>query len=277
MPLDHLLPAFLIIGEQKSGTSSMYRYLVEHPEVLPCTTKEPQFFSQSEEKIHQDWEAYKQLFPKIGNDDQLRFSWPELDQEGQLFHEEVIVERSAAIQYITGEASANTFRKADPSIVKQYLPEIKLILLLRDPVDRAYSLHRMFGRFQEEGREMMFEVGTFEEDIQAEMRGESQTDYLKSGQYIEYLPGWIDTFGKEAIKIIFTEEMSNREKLDQIMEELLGFLNLSPYDYGEFLDRKFNKAPQAKLEVKIRNELKAYFKPYNEALASYLGIKLPWE
>ena len=162
---NHLRPSFCIIGERKCASSSFYRYLIDHPHILPCRLKEPQFFFKHQTKAEIDMEAYLSLFPSSKYTGDVVLEWPELNQDGILIHERVKYPRDPDIEYITGEASANSFDELDPRVLYKYLPDLHLILLLRNPVERAFSHHRMFLRFQEEGREFAMYVTEFANDV----------------------------------------------------------------------------------------------------------------
>ncbi|MEZ4899864.1 MAG: hypothetical protein R2806_23680 [Saprospiraceae bacterium] len=77
------------------------------------------------------WEQYLANFPEIGKSS-ATLIWPELNAQGILYEEGVTYVRTAAGITITGEASANTFFDVPPEIVKEFLPEIKLIVLFRE-------------------------------------------------------------------------------------------------------------------------------------------------
>lgn len=271
----YLSPHFMIIGEQKCGTSSLYRYLVAHPQVLPCQQKEPQFFSQSTEAIEAGLADYWALFPTKEYQGDLSFIWPELNEAGRIYHEEVQKKRSPDLAYITGEASANTFREVPPGLLMGYLPDIRPILLLRNPVDRAFSLHRMFARFQAEGREQGFRVQDFETDIRRELK-EGAGRYLGTSQYLNYLPDWVETFGWNQFKIVITEELADPLQAPRILAELTEYLGLAPYDYGDLLQHHFNQAQPAEMDRGLRAELTEYFQEHTQRLAAYLDHDLPW-
>lgn len=276
----HILPSFFIIGERKCGTSSLYRYLLLHPEVLPCKLKEPNFFGQHDEVyIESHIGEYFSLFPKNNDDNDLVFSWPELNKEGILYHEEVRIPREVGMNYITGEASANTFADVKPELLKKYLPDVKLIVLLRNPVERAYSHHRMYQRFQAEGRDLGFEVKSFAEDVALSMQKENiaGTDhYLGLGLYLERLKKWLAVFGKDQLQVFFAEELQDASKAKQIMFELENYLGVSHYDFGEQLRQKFNVAPPSGISMELRRSLEAFFEGANRELEEYLGKRLPW-
>ena len=103
-----MLPDFVIIGAQKSGTSSLYDFVVQHPAILPAAKKELHYFSLGYKK-GEYW--YRLRFP-------IR----------------------ASQKLLSGEASPiYLFYPMVPGRMKKLLPDVKLIVILRNPVDRAYS------------------------------------------------------------------------------------------------------------------------------------------
>lgn len=277
---DRLLPSFFIIGERKCGTSSLFRYLVAHPNVLPGKLKEPDFFSHSPEYIARHWEAYKALFPEVDGTDPVVLRWPELDAHGQLYEEEVWYERMPGRSYITGEASANTMEMGQPEVVHSYLPEVKLIVLLREPVARTFSHYRMYRRFQQEGRPLGFVVGDFETDVRREMeamrRGQDPGPLICPSLYVRHLKPWWEAFGPDRIRVWFTEQLAQPHTAQRVLEEVLEYLGLPPFDGVAHVRRWYNRAPTARLPEELEADLRAFFQPWNEALAALLGRPLPW-
>ncbi|MFK7979420.1 MAG: sulfotransferase [Saprospiraceae bacterium] len=277
-----LRPSFFIIGERKCGTSSLYRYLVAHPNVLPCQLKEPNFFGKGVEYVHQNIGEYWQLFPQKEASEAIQFEWPELNKAGILYHETVKIEREDATKYITGEASVNTFYEVNPQLVQQYLPTTKLIVLFRNPVERAFSHHRMFQRFQAEGRDLGFKVNDFATDILAEMeliKKGGKGPYLSPSIYLPTLKNWITTFGKDQIRVYFAEDLAELEMATNVMEDIQTYLSLPFFDYKTILQQRFNVAPKAEMDREIKEKLQFFFKGYNQQLAEFLNCTLPkeWE
>lgn len=275
-----LLPSFFIIGERKCGTSSLFRYLVAHPDVLPGKLKEPDFFRHSPDYIHKHWKEYTALFPEADGAAPVVLRWPELDAHGRLYEEEVWYERQPGHRYITGEASANTLEMGQPEVVRAMLPEVKLIVLVREPVARTFSHYRMYRRFQAEGRPLGFRVGRFEEDVRREMEavraGREPGPLLGPSLYVRHLKRWLDVFGPDQLRVWFTEHLADPHTAAQTLDEILAYLELAPFDYSDLVRKWYNKAPKANLPKGIEQALKAFFAPWNEALAELLGVKLPW-
>lgn len=275
----YLPPTFFIIGERKCGTSSLYRYLLQHPNVLPCALKEPNFFGRGTAYVQQHIADYWKLFPSKENTENCSFSWPELNQEGILYEENVTIFRQPNQKYITGEASANTYYEVAPTLVQQYLPTVKLILLFRHPVERAFSHYRMYQRFQEEGRELGFKVRDFETEVLEEIdliQQGKQGEYLSPSRYIHSLQKWVDTFGRDAMRIYFTEDLKEMEGAIKILQDLQHFLELPIYQYSNFLPKHFNKAPKATIPTPLFQHLTQFFKADNEALFNFLKLPNRW-
>lgn len=272
----YLKPGYFIIGERKCGTSSLFRYLVKHPNVLPGMLKEPNFFGKGAEFVKENLENYWGLFPPKENKGDLSFEWPELNQEGILYHEQVNVPRDSNTRYITGEASANTFYEVEPELVYQHLPDIKLILLIREPSERAFSHHRMYKRFMEEGR-TGFDVTDFSTDCRKEMatilKG-GNGEFLSPGIYLKQLKKWRAVYPENQLKVFTTEALNSNPQT--VLNELMDYLDLPHYDYGDFLKQRFNQAPQAKADPLIKEELLKFYQPFNQELSNFLGKELSW-
>jgi len=127
----HTLPNFIIIGAAKCGTSSLYNYLVEHPSIFRCIVKEPNYFSMYYDKGN-DW--YKSCFP--------------------LSLTKYSIENIKKKKFITGEASTEYYWYPHAAKrARKIIPKAKIIVLLRNPIDRAYSHYNIDAN---EGLEKLF-------------------------------------------------------------------------------------------------------------------------
>ena len=137
-------PTFIIIGAMKAATTSLYTYLKQHPDIFMTSVKEPMFFNNF--KKDQNYLIKGKKTKKVTT----------LKQYYNLFN---AVKSEIAI----GEASPAYIYNSDcPRLIKSHLPKIKIIAILRQPVERAYSnyLH-----VQKSGREIIHD---FEEAFNAE-------------------------------------------------------------------------------------------------------------
>jgi hypothetical protein len=204
--------------------------------------------------------------------------WPELNEAGILYHEEVRTHRVAGRQYWTGEGSANTFHEVDPAYLHRFLPWLKLVVIFRDPVERAFSHHRMYQRFQAEGRDLGRKIGSFEADIRQEMaamQSGGQGEFLSPGCYVKNLLAWEEVYGKDQIHVMFAEELATDPQAE--MSRLLAYLELPAYEYpATILQKRFNQAPPAALPEELGADLRKFFTSHNEVLAQHLGRELPW-
>ena len=255
-------PDFLIIGAPKCGTSSLYYYLIQHPSVLPAKDKEVYFFDENYE-MGILW--YKSYFSTIFK---------------KYFHK-----GSKGKKIITGEANPNYLHHPLAHIrISNSIPEVKLIVILRNPVDRAYSDHQMKIKNK-------WETLSFEEAIKSEQErlvGEKEKiikkknylsynytvySYLSRGLYFDQLKEWYDHFKKEQFLIISTDDFEN--KPSQIMNQVFQFLDLSPFNM-KFIEKK-NVGSYSKMNSETRQWLIEYFKPYNEKLYKFLEREFQWD
>jgi len=259
----HVLPDFYIIGTQKGGTSSLYEYLLQHPSIEPCLSKEPSYFDQYYSR-GLNW--YKVCFP-------FKF---------HKFYNEKIKK----IKFLTGEA---TVRYLDhpytPQRIKQVTPNAKFIVMLRNPIYRALSQHTRVKAF---GRDPL----NFEEAIDAE---DSRTKielkkmladenyfaenyfryaYLKRGIYLDGLKNWAKVFPKEKLLIIQSEDFFKDP--EKIYHQVLDFLELPPHILKIYrVVGRVNK--NRKIEPKLLSKLTEYFRPHNEKLYDHLQRRFDWD
>src|SRR5438874_1739426 len=186
-----MMPDFIIIGTQKGGTTSLYRYLIEHPCIAPIYIKEPHFFDIY---FYKGLQWYRAHFPTT---------------VGKYYARHI-----QKHDLITGEASPYyLFHPQAARRVAKTLPKARLIVLLRNPIDRAYS------QYQHQTRQRGVEPLTFEEALECEekrLAGEEEKllkddkycsfnhrhySYLARSKYIEQLPTWMSIFPKEQFLI----------------------------------------------------------------------------
>ncbi|MCP4153682.1 MAG: sulfotransferase domain-containing protein [bacterium] len=247
-------PAFLIIGSQKSGTTSLYLYITRHPRIRPARRKEVHFFDENYEK---GLEWYRSFFPPVKMFDNL----------------------------ITGEASPYyLFHPLVPERIRATYPDIKLIVLLRNPVDRAYSqYHHNYKRNQV--------TSTFEEALASEPRmleGEKETfythpgyqslkykhfSYRARGMYFEQLNNWSDYFPRENFLILQSEAFFKSP--GEGMERVFTFLGVDNHPMQEF--EKWHHFGYPPMEPGTRERLADYFRPYNRQLYEFPGIDFRWD
>lgn len=270
---------FLIIGAQKSGTTSLFHYLRVHPQIHIPFVKEIGFFS-TERKFRKGVPWYLKHFA------------------------------DAHPQQIIGEISPQYM--AHPAAVGQIhalFPDTRLIAVLRNPIDRAYSAYRMAVRRGGERH-------TMQEALTPPDTGLPSNDYISMGLYGKILEGYLNYFPASQIRLVFTEELA--AKPGQVMQGLLGFLgvdeNFIPgnlhQQYHRDGDRKYlflqpekwlisklekllpnqyrgwslrfdqwntEPGPRAELPAELRSRLAAYYKADVARLERLFRVRAPWQ
>ena len=175
-----LLPEFIIIGSQRSGTTSLYNYLAGHPYVLPAIVKEVHFFDLA---FNNGLNWYRGHFPFTTN-----------GKDGQ--------------RIITGEASPYyIFHPHAPGRIARIFPGMKIILLLRNPVDRAFSHYQHeaslgFERLpfdeavEKESSRLQGEIEKMEQDENYRSFNHQHYSYLSRGIDADQVKTWMKYFPK---------------------------------------------------------------------------------
>ena len=240
------LPNFLIVGAAKSGTTSLYYYLKEHPQIFMPKKKEPKFLTSLFLKSHfngigdkpvekstiKNFEDYKRLFNLVSN------------------------------EYAIGEASADYLFYYDNVIpnIKKYLGSPKIIIILRNPIERAYSAYMHLLR---DKREFL----SFEEALKLEnKRKKEQWEFIwyykEVGLYYNQVKAYLDNFNN--VRIYLYDNL--KEDRLALLQDIYDFLEVDKNYIPNTLNNKYNisKIPRYKaLDNFIQNEssLKKVIRP----------------
>ena len=197
---EEIWPNFFIVGAQKAATSSLYSYLKDIPGVYMSPLKEPNYFaphviSSNSSDVIRDKKEYLNLFKKAGG-------------------------------YIAvGEASPIYLWDPDaPRLIHQAVPHARIIMILRDPIERAYSNYLM--RMKYSGMKSSFydEIMRDYKDQEKKLFGKSQF-YIEFGMYFEQVKRYFDSFGREQVKVIIFEEFI--QHTERSVNEVLAFLGVN--------------------------------------------------
>jgi len=280
-------PNFFIVGVSKAGTTSLYHYLQEIPGIFLAARKEPHYFSRKtipkdhSEKPIQNKGDYLKLFENASN-------------------ESIIV-----------DASASHISDPDaPNLIHEVSPEAKILISLRNPIERSFSAYLMYWRRGKIKK-------TFTDQISYELTHKIDLSKpnirLQRGFYYEDVKRYLEVFGKNNVKIIIFEEWIKVPK--KTIEEILKFINLN-YNLNNFHYDTFNRfsVPKGKfsenllkskqivnisriiplsprrflknrilmtnskpnMDYKSRRILFTYYQENVNKLQSLLGYKLPW-
>ena len=257
------LPDFIIIGALKCGTTSLYTYINEHPCSLPALKKETHFFS---EQFHRGLTWYRRNFP--------------------LEIEKRLKQSLHGNNCVTGESTPRYLVISEmPKRIFRALPDVKLIVMLRNPVDRAYSHYQQLFRI---GKEHL----TFEQALEKDAERQAGIydslpnpidggqyshlfhTYLYNGHYAELILPWLQYFPIEQFLFIQSERLF--ENPDNVLQEVFQFLGVPKWhlpDYKTYAKGSYS----SKLSLEMRARLGEYFAPYNAQLQQITGVSFPWE
>lgn len=213
------LPNFLIIGAAKSGTSSLYMYLKQHPQIYLSPIKEPHFFSyDSKSKMTSgpgdfipnaitDFEEYIHLFDGV--------------------KDEIAI----------GEASPTyLYREEAPIRIHALIPSVKIICILRDPAERAFSAYKHLVREHRETAKDFQEALALEEDRISKNCG-PLWHFVNVGLYYQQLKRYYDLFDPKNILVLLQEDLLKDPTT--VFSRIFDFLRVDP----EFLpdsSKKYN-------------------------------------
>ncbi len=258
-----LLPSFLICGGQRCGTTSLYRALAEHPAILKAVLhKGVHYFDTS---YHQGMAWYRGHFPLQSSARRLQ---AKLQVPVQTF------ESSPYYMYHPHAAAR----------IARDLPDVKLIVLVRDPVERAYSQHahelaRGFEHIEDftqaldlEDTRLSGEAERLRTDPTYYSFSHQHHGYLARGRYIEYLQPLGELFGKERIHVVDSHDFFTNPA--PVFAELLSFLGIPGIGSHPF--EQHNARPRDDMPRQVRLALDRYFEPYDRQLVDWLGWIPSW-
>jgi len=252
-----VLPDFIVIGVGRGGTTSLYHYLGQHPCIAKSAYDELGFFDTNYE-LGLNW--YRSMFPT------------------KLTKRSIEKKHGKFLSY---EVTPSYIRR--PWVaerISKILPNIKLIAILRNPIDKTYSHYNM--SVTEGSQKLSFE-DAIKEDMQkleSNVLQENEyfhvsveNSYLARGFYAEQLQMWFNLFPKERLYIISTEDLSS--KTNETLNSIFDFLQLPHYKISDLDRQRVGKYPLMNPET--RRLLIDYFKPHNEKLYLLLGKRFNWD
>ncbi|MBO9997408.1 MAG: tetratricopeptide repeat protein [Cyanobacteria bacterium SID2] len=237
-------PSFIILGAQKAGTSSLYVYLTRHPKVVSGLRKEVEFWSW---KFRRGMDWYFAHFPPL--------------PEGEGF--------------ISGEACPGylDFYEAAERM-QDVLPNVKLIVLLRNPVDRAVSHYYHWIRRHQEM--LPFDRACKDKIRELQDAGSAwnlPSNYIARGMYVEFLKHWFKIFSREQFLILDSEAFYRNPS--QTLCEVHEFLGLEPQPLSNY--KKYNAGSYSPVDAETRQYLRDFYEPYNRELEDLLGMSFHWQ
>jgi hypothetical protein len=202
------MPNFLIIGAMKSGTTALYYYLEQHPQVYMSPVKEPNFFAFEGEDLGARWPGDQKGINGS--------SITEIEAYRALYAQ-------AKDEKALGEASHwYLYRPKAVERIKHHIPDAKMIVILRNPVERAYShfLHSV-----RTGTELLTD---FTEALQEEASGARKAayreDYFDRGLYAGQVQRYFDVFGRDQVRVYLHEDLNSSPH--ETMKDIFQFLQV---------------------------------------------------
>jgi len=242
-------PDFIVIGAQKGGTSSLFFYLNQHPNISLSIKKEIHFFNLN---FHKGIHWYRSYFPFKKN------------------------------AQTTGEATpAYLFHPDVPERIHKVLPKTKFIVLLRNPIDRAYSAFKMNVRLGLEtlqdfelAIERELKLSTFDEHRGNNYSFERHNYfYLERGLYANQLNLWFNYFSRDQFLILNSEQFLQNPK--EILAEVYEFLGVKKHFPQDF--SIINRGSENSVSTSTRENLELYFVQENKVLYELINKDLNWE
>lgn len=247
-------PDFMLIGAPKCGTSSLFTYLEQHPDMAPPLQKELHYYSIH---YHLGKIFYKANFPMTTDK-----------------------------RPITGEASPSYYWHPHvPMRVKRDMPDVRLVMLMRDPVDRAYSDYWM--QVRQKAENMTWEWAVKYEKARVDHYYRHLQDhpyswsnnlscyaYQLRGRYHLHVRRWLDAFPRDQLLFITTEELHNepQETYDRVCEHV----GLDPFE-PEFRHYNVHKGSYPEMEPRLHHTMDLSFEDDNEALLKLLpDLEIDW-
>ena len=255
------LPDFVIIGAQKSGTTSLYDFLIRNPAIASASKKELHYFSLQYNR-GKLW--YCSNFPT--------------NLSRHYFY------KKTNQRLLSGEASPTyLFYPEVPSRMREILPDAKLIVILRNPVDRAHSQYHHSLRHNHETLSFEKAIKLEEERLAGERERPIEDpyvishyrthSYLTRGMYADQLENWFRHYNRKQFLILTTDDL--RKNPQQTLDQIFDFLGVSPFQADNL--KNSNVGSYKEMNKGTRKFLIEHFKPHNERLSKLLQRNFDWD
>jgi hypothetical protein len=253
-------PRFMMIGVHRGGTTSMFRMLAAHPQAMPANHKGIYYFDLN---YFRGASWYHGHFPLVGRARHSVGSFGEpvaFEASGYYIYHPLALERMA-----------------------RDLPDVRLVVMLRDPVERAYSdyKHEHARGFEAETFEKALEledsrldgeVDRMRADIRYESLHHRHHSYRHRGQYAEQLERVFEHYPRSQVHVLESEAYFSQPA--QEYGKVLEFLGLRPFRPAQFA--KLNARPGAPMQSRTYDMLREFYRPHDERLTELLGKPPNW-
>jgi hypothetical protein len=266
------LPEFLLIGTKRGGSTTLWKYLSAHPGIVPL------FPSARWLPAQYDMKGVHYFDTKFGRS----AAWYRGHFRTAWARERLARRRGGPV--VAGEASPYyLFHPCAPERVASVAPDARLLVVLRDPVQRAWSHYKE--QVQKGAETLSFgaaldaETGRLQgaeallrRDRRATHFAHEHHGYVRQGHYADVLPGWLQHFGRERLHILVSEELFADPQGE--MDRAWAFLGLE--SVALLAGAPWNTIAAGPLPAPEQDLLRAHFEEPNARLAALLGRPLPW-
>lgn len=260
-------PDFLLIGAKRGGSTSLYFALLEHPAVLPLFPS-------------------ARFLPKDNHTKGIHY-FDSHHSRGNIWYRSHFPATPRRAGKVVGEGSPYyLFHPLAAQRAAREVPDAKILLVLRDPIERAFSHYR------ERRRQDAEPLDTFEAALAAEderLAGEherilnvpgyrsyahEQQSYRAQGEYAPHLKRWMEHFPEEQFHVLMAEDFYADPQA--ACDGVAKFLGLRPAPLPPEVAEPMNAAPKSRLADATRESLARHYAPFNAELEALLGRELPW-
>jgi hypothetical protein len=260
-----VLPDFVVIGCQRGGTSSLYKYLGQHPEIGPSLRKETEYLTVNY-PLGERW--YRAHFPL-----RLRRRFAAMAGKSMLAFE-------ATPDYLLDPRAA--------SRCKALIPDAKIVILLREPGQRALSHfnHNVRLGFETESFEDAIELEderiaedliAIRDDMESRLFGFRRYTYLTRGHYADQIALWRRHYGSDSILVLESESFfADPASVLRTIQEFLGVKVWLPREFRNYSYLSKDQASHDQLPAAIRAVLDERLSPANDDLRRMEGVSLKW-
>lgn len=221
------IPNFFIVGAAKAGTTSLYHYLKSHPQVFFSPIKEPNYFA-SDIRVEDFCTTYRMnTFLDVDTyfrdqplkEIQLSFV-KDHNQYLSLFDE-------SSNEKIVGECSTSYLYSSEAANqIKRYNPEARIVIVLRNPVERTFSHYQMALRY---GHTNLNFRKAIDKDLKQKKKGWGISElFIELSMYEEQIKRYLELFPADQLKILYFDDL--KERPVDLLDELTTFLGINPIE-----------------------------------------------
>ena len=236
---DSRLPNLFMVGAAKSGTLSMWHYLTQHPEIYRSPMKEPHYFSLPFFK-----------WPLTGpGDERFNQTLPQRD----LAVYKAYYKEADGYRYILDASPSYLYYQQSAERIREACPDAKILIMLRNPVDRAFSAYTF--RRSQQWEKLSFKEALAMEDERIQSNYHYIWHYKRGSLYYEAVKHYLEVFGRENVKVVLLDDV--KKDLQQTMNGIFEFLQLQPVSVKEGVMNRSGEIKHEKVYGVISSVIKS--------------------